>query len=296
MMYKGGFFMGTCRKPTSKSCELCGVAFITAKRSDQKFCSTTCGKRSWEIKKAQTRRAMSPSSACKRCNKEFRHEHYYSGDRQLFCSVFCKNEHHKADKREGNQSHHEQNPVTCKHCKKLFVPRTRIDERFCSNECKTDHHAAEAKRKRAEVRANTTRTCPICDTVFSPKKSLKEIYCAPNCRKAIGRKIYKMMATVYKKCGTDKEDHSHEVLGYSASDLLEKLKVFPQWERLKHGTWHLDHIFPIIAFVRRGIKDASVICSLDNLQPLPGSKNCSKNDKYDETAFEAWLNGRVRNS
>ena len=118
---------------------------------------------------------------------------------------------------------------------------------------------------------------------------MREIYCSKRCREAVGKKIYKMMQSCYDATGTSKSDHSHEVLGYTPNQLLERLQTFPQWEELKNKSWHLDHIFPIAAFTRKGIKDVSLICRLDNLQPLPGPDNCAKSDKCDEAAFESWL-------
>lgn len=94
-----------------------------------------------------------------------------------------------------------------------------------------------------------------------------------------------MMQSVYEDTRTEKKDHAHKVLGYTPTQLLEHIQKHPNWQKLKTGSWHLDHIFPIIAFVRNGIKDPKVICALDNLQPLSGLENCSKNDNYDEQAF-----------
>jgi len=98
-----------------------------------------------------------------------------------------------------------------------------------------------------------------------------------------------MMQNCYEKTKTNKANHSHKVLGYSPNDLLSHLQTFPQWETLKHGQWHLDHVFPIAAFVRKGITDPKVICRLDNLQPLAGKENCSKGDECDEDLFQEWL-------
>ena len=67
----------------------------------------------------------------------------------------------------------------------------------------------------------------------------------------------------------------------------------PNWPNVKDGEWHLDHIYPIIAFVERGIKDIKMMCHLENLQPLSGRANCHKNRKYDKKEFEVWLHSIV---
>ncbi len=222
---------------------------------------------------------------CDYCWKDFNSE----SPAARFCSKDCKTEWHKREKREKNKQRHKEEPNTCVQCKTEFIPRRRHDERFCSDSCKIEFHSDADKIRRAETRANTLRVCPICDTSFSPQKSMKEIYCSANCRKTIGRKVYKMMSSVYRQTETSKADRSHDVLGYSPNDLLLHLQSFQNWDILKNGTWHLDHKFPIVAFVRRGLKDPKLICCLENLQPLSGPENCSKNDDYDKAEFEKWL-------
>jgi len=52
------------------------------------------------------------------------------------------------------------------------------------------------------------------------------------------------------------------------------------WEN--YGKWEIDHIKPIIAFVREGVEDLSIINALSNLQPLWVYENRSKQGKYIE--------------
>jgi len=152
---------------------------------------------------------------------------------------------------------------------------------FCKSHCKKEFHKEQMRIETEEKRAKTTKVCPICDKEFSPKKTMKQIYCTRKCANSIQRRVYSMMRHCYESTETSKSDHAHEVLGYSPSDLLEHLETFPQWKTLRSQKWHLDHKFPIIAFVRKGITDISLICRLDNLQPLAGTANCKKNDAYD---------------
>ena len=59
--------------------------------------------------------------------------------------------------------------------------------------------------------------------------------------------------------------------------------------------YHVDHIFPIKAFVEHGIYDLDIINSEDNLQFLSKSENSSKNDKYDKEKFNTWLESKLSN-
>lgn len=80
-----------------------------------------------------------------------------------------------------------------------------------------------------------------------------------------------------------------DLLGYKPIDLWERINNHPNWERVKDGKWHLDHIFPIVAFLEHGIHDIKIINALDNLQPLESKENISKGGKYNEEEFFSWL-------
>jgi hypothetical protein len=134
--------------------------------------------------------------------------------------------------------------------------------------------------------------CPVCGKKFSPKNTLREKYCSYRCRTLFSKKIYKAIRTCLLQTNEKKLDRSHRLLGYSPRDLQEHIQNYPTWKLVKDGPWHLDHIFPVVAFVEHGIKDISVICSLDNLQPLFGHDNCSKNRKYDKQEFFKWLRSK----
>lgn len=266
------------------------------------FCNAQCRdvylQKERELKKSQPSKPLKKAK-CDYCKTPFAFRRNPPRGKHRFCSDLCRIEFHKELKRTKNLEALKLNPIAerlCDFCLEPFTPSKYAaeEQRFCSQKCKIDDHAANQREQRRLARAAVTKVCPICNQSFSPNFSMREIYCSPNCRKCIGRKIYKMMASVYEKCGTEKEDHSHEVLGYSAADLLARLQTYSQWETLKLGSWHLDHIFPIIAFVRKGITDATLICSLDNLQPLAGSRNCSKGDAYNQRAFDNWLAKKLK--
>ena len=58
---------------------------------------------------------------------------------------------------------------------------------------------------------------------------------------------------------------------------------------LKGLDWHIDHVFPITAFLEHGITDLAVINCLENLRPMLASANMSKHAKYDVVDFRFWL-------
>lgn len=105
----------------------------------------------------------------------------------------------------------------------------------------------------------------------------------------IHAKCLGMLRKCIKKYNLIKLSKSEKMLGFTREQLLKHLESFSEWNNLKLDTWHLDHIFPIKAFIDFGITDLKVINSLDNLQPLSKHDNLSKRDKYNKNEFKKYL-------
>lgn len=140
------------------------------------------------------------------------------------------------------------------------------------------------------------KNCPNCKKCGNKKVS------APNCymydpdrdavalrkrfRKMCGQHIHRFM----KATGQTKTKSTHKLLGYSPIDLQEHILNHPDYKNcIKNGDWHVDHIFPIQAFLDHKIYDLRLINHLDNLRPMPGPENLSKADSYSEKEFLKWL-------
>jgi hypothetical protein len=179
----------------------------------------------------------------------------------------------------------------CGFCQNVFTPkRVRDTEQiFCTVQCSAEFFKAENRQKTKDIRSSVINKCKLCEHEFTPEKTLRQIYCSKRCRQYIPKKIHTVMQRMYNKMGTTKTDHSSDVLGYSPDDLLARLQQCSNWDDLKDKDWHLDHIFPIKAFLEHNIRDIKLICCLDNLQPLPGEDNCKKNGSYVKADFEKWL-------
>lgn len=102
-------------------------------------------------------------------------------------------------------------------------------------------------------------------------------------------KCRKAVASSLKAFGRQKVGHTSDLIGYGPKQLQEYITKHPNWDNVKEGKWHLDHIFPIQAFIDFNVRDLKIINALDNLQPLNGSSNISKSDKYDKALFLEWL-------
>jgi hypothetical protein len=87
-------------------------------------------------------------------------------------------------------------------------------------------------------------------------------------------------------------DRIEKDLGYNWQDFKKHISEHPNHKKFSSKKWHIDHIFPLMAFFEYNITDIKIINSLDNLQPLPYDMNIAKKDKYDRKEFEKWLHDR----
>jgi hypothetical protein len=108
-------------------------------------------------------------------------------------------------------------------------------------------------------------------------------------RQLFRKKCYKALASTLAATGQEKVGHTSDWIGYGPKELQEHIEAHPNWNKVKNKRWHLDHIFPIQAFLDYGITDLRVINALDNLQPITQRENNIKKDKYDKQVFKEWL-------
>jgi len=117
---------------------------------------------------------------------------------------------------------------------------------------------------------------------ISKKKSDKAYYLkAKLCpSKYIGMRIRSMVSS----CISKKTFKTFEFLGYNSNDLIthleSKFKDGMTWDNYGRNGWHIDHIKPLASFDFNNEDDLKKAFSLDNLQPLWASDNCSKGSLY----------------
>lgn len=90
------------------------------------------------------------------------------------------------------------------------------------------------------------------------------------------------MRKCIRRCMNNKTDRTHNILGYDKSELVARIEsnFLPGMTWNNYGEWHIDHIKPISAFIREGVKDPRIINHLSNLRPLWAFDNLSKGKKY----------------
>ena len=110
------------------------------------------------------------------------------------------------------------------------------------------------------------------------KKYIREW--ASSYRKSPFGKVISFMRKSVLRCIKNKNDRTHEILGYSKDELVfhieRQFQKNMSWEN--YGKWHIDHIVPIGFFLKSGIDDPKVINALTNLRPIWAHENLSKSD------------------
>lgn len=85
-----------------------------------------------------------------------------------------------------------------------------------------------------------------------------------------------MLHRTLNHLGKEKEGHTHESLGYSATQLKDHIEnLFKEgmtWEN--HGEWEIDHIYPLTLF--DSTSSPKEVNALSNLQPLWKEENRHK--------------------
>lgn len=106
------------------------------------------------------------------------------------------------------------------------------------------------------------------------------------------KKMYKALRSTLNAFNQSKVGKTSDMLGYGPKDLQQHIFNHSSWEKVKAINWHLDHIFPIQAFLDYNIYRPELINALDNLQPLEGKENISKHGRYDKKLFENYLKSK----
>lgn len=137
------------------------------------------------------------------------------------------------------------------------------------------------------------RYCPICSPCKCGNGTIDQCkFCKPN-----EYLIYLLRQSIKKKMknynNLKNKKHTMEYIGCSPEELrkhFENLfKVGMSWEN--QGEWHIDHIRPCAYFNLNNEDERKACFHYTNLQPMWGSENMSKQDKYNVNDDECFWNG-----
>lgn len=136
------------------------------------------------------------------------------------------------------------------------------------------------------------KRCKKCGTTIRNPRWIKDRSIA-KANYVFSSRCRNMLFRCLKKTGHQKTYLSKEHLGYTHKQLLSHIMQHENWMNVKDKQWHIDHVFPIRAFLDHDIHDVKLINCLDNLRPISQEDNQLKSDKYDKSEFQQWLNGKL---
>ncbi len=223
---------------------------------------------------------------CGNSDCKIRFDSFKSGGRCIDCSG------NKIKKKLSHSYEHVYNyfkKYDCKMLDKVYTnvhkkirfrcPCTRVDyitfNKFQTKKYKCCSECTKKKKNRGKNHWNW----------IEDREELKEI-------NIFRRRCRTILRSVLKRIGKPKNGKTYDILGYNSEELREHVYSHPNWEKIKDEDWHIDHIFPIQAFVEYNIRDIKLINCFENLQPLTEEDNLKKGAKYDEKEFESWLIGK----
>lgn len=118
---------------------------------------------------------------------------------------------------------------------------------------------------------------------WNPDRELVEL------TRVIGYRSRTQLKSMFQRMNLQKRTNTKTYVGYSIEDLVNHIRVHQNWNNVKDDEWHIDHIFPVKAFIEHGIRDMKLICALDNIQPISKKDNLLKNCKYNRIEFREYL-------
>lgn len=91
-----------------------------------------------------------------------------------------------------------------------------------------------------------------------------------------------MLQRALRMTGNPKRQRTHEALGYTRQELAAHIErqFTPgmSWDKMG-AEIEIDHIIPIVEFVKAGVTDMRVINALSNLRPMFSKQNREKRDQ-----------------
>lgn len=137
------------------------------------------------------------------------------------------------------------------------------------------------------IRGHRCRPCGLLFGEKNPKYNPDRILVEN--RRIMRNKCYGLLRRSLTAIKKTKNKKTAILLGYTAEELQNHLQSKPEWIVIMKSAWHLDHVFPIKAFVDSGINDIKIINCLENLRPVAAQTNLRKQAIYNSREFICWL-------
>lgn len=193
---------------------------------------------------------------CLECVKEYNKEYYH------------KNREYFKDYREKNEEYYKGYSKEHYHENKEYYKEYREKNEEYYREYKKEHR--ERNREHYNERSRNR---------YATDDNFKTLALCRN-----------MLQRTLKATNSSKDTRTEEMLGYCNEQLKESIEskflAGMSWDN--YGDWHIDHIYPVIRYIKDGVEDPAIINALDNLIPMWAEHNMEKGDR----TLEEYLDDR----
>lgn len=135
-----------------------------------------------------------------------------------------------------------------------------------------------------KVIKKNTKEGPLCDNCYMKHK------CKNNEAFRISQLLRRRLNSVLRSRSKNGKTQTSDEYGINYAKIIEHLGPCPG----KREDYHIDHIFPLIAFDWDNLMHIAIAFSPENHQWLPKKENLQKGDYYNEQEFKEFLNDQVR--
>lgn len=220
-------------------------------------------------------------------------ERYVSGSGCLECGKEHK-EQNKEYMKEYNKKYYQQNKEQVKESRKEHYQQNKEQikesrrEYYQQNKEQINKYKKEYREQNKEY---------IKEYNKGYKKQNKEYYNEYNRNRYATDDNFKtlilcrsMLQRTLKATNSTKDTRTYEMLGYCNEQLKESIesKFLEGMSWNNYGDWHVDHIYPVIRYIKDGVEDPAIINALDNLIPMWAEHNMEKNER----TLEEYLDDR----
>jgi len=242
-----------CYKPPKKICKGCGKLDIVKKKIDGWPVCNKC----YEID-------YIPKYNCCVCGRNKKSQKTI--DNLHYCSKCYKSDI--------------QPKYECSVCGEIAIVNTRDDKErpICPSCYKNPIEMCYICNEEKEVwcRRDGKPYCMVCNSAYKHKND-PQFHIRENLRRRL--------KSVLDKYSIDGKTHSSKKYGINYSAIIEHLGLCPG----NMENYHIDHIFPLVAFDLNNLLHIKAAFAPENHQWLIKEENMSKGCKYNKIAFEEYL-------
>ena len=191
--------------------------------------------------------------------------------------ILSLKEFHKSNNKCGYRSH-------CKKCRPIVDPyRPEYFKKWREKNFEAKSSADKKYREKNHEKIKLYRSTKE----YKKKKSVWDKNTYEKIKKdPLSLLKARMKSSMSESIKYSKKNQYFKMLGYTVEDLKARLEqTFTEdmsWDNYGRGGWHIDHIKPLVLFDMSKESDFIKAWSLENLQALSESENCSKGSMYED--------------